>query len=98
MNVHELTSMDFEKSGVKDSDSRSDHNNPVSWIHEDGKGRRLLLLARAQRIGVCKPGNAAALPGRHPVRTGRPPSRRFAGKKYAGRPGIHHDHRTESRS
>jgi type 1 glutamine amidotransferase len=37
--VHELTSMDFEKSGVKDSDSRADHNNPVSWIREDGKGR-----------------------------------------------------------
>lgn len=37
--VHELTSMDFEKSGVKDSDSRADHNNPVSWIHRDGKGR-----------------------------------------------------------
>jgi len=32
--VHELTSMDFEKSGVKDSDSRADHNNPVSWVRE----------------------------------------------------------------
>jgi len=37
--VHELTSMDFEKSGVKDSDSRADHNNPVSWVRDDGKGR-----------------------------------------------------------
>jgi type 1 glutamine amidotransferase len=37
--VHELTSMDFEKSGVKDSDSRADHNNPISWVRLDGKGR-----------------------------------------------------------
>ncbi len=37
--VHELTSMDFEKSGVRESDSRADHNNPVSWIRDDGKGR-----------------------------------------------------------
>ena len=75
-----LLGLDTAKMDEKDvkKGGRKDGLYPMSWVATYRQGPHLLLLAGPPRRDLLEPGGPEALPGRHPVRPGRPGLRRHA--------------------
>ena len=76
-----LLALDTGKMDVSKGD-RKDGLYPISWVEHLRQGPHLLLLAGPPRRDLLQPDRAAALPGRHSVRPGRP------GRRRHGEPGA----------